>query len=192
MAVNKVIYGGDTLIDLSGDTVTAQQLLSGVTAHDKAGNKIVGSYSPPSPPSGTLNISANGSYNVHNYANVSVNVPVRYFGTIITVSNTSKIVISGIPFYPAGYIAMPGNFASTRNYTFSKNQEIAFAYIYTDLGWSDERFGISLNGTNETFLVYPNYSVSGSGNNWSATITPSSSGKSFRSGTQYTFRFFGV
>lgn len=180
-----MIYGGDTLIDLSGDTVTAQQLLSGVTAHDRAGNKIVGSYSPPSPPAGTLNISANGSYNVHNYANVSVNVPIRFFDAIITISSTSQIIVSGIPFAPAGYVAMPGNFAGTRNYTFSRNQEIAFANV-------DGRLGISLNGTNETFLVYPNYSVSGSGNNWSATITPSSSGKSFRSGTQYTFRFFGV
>lgn len=44
MAVNKVIYGKNTLIDLTGDTVTKSSLLKGVTAHDKAGNKIVGIY----------------------------------------------------------------------------------------------------------------------------------------------------
>lgn len=40
--VNKVIYGGDVLIDLTGDTVTADKLLSGITAHDKSGAKITG------------------------------------------------------------------------------------------------------------------------------------------------------
>lgn len=40
--INKVIYGGRTLIDLTGDTVTVDKLLSGVTAHDKSGAKITG------------------------------------------------------------------------------------------------------------------------------------------------------
>lgn len=42
MAINKVIYGGNTLLDLSGDTVSADKLLKGLTAHDKAGVKITG------------------------------------------------------------------------------------------------------------------------------------------------------
>ena len=42
MAVNKVIYGGRTLIDLTGDTVTADKLLTGFTAHDKSGAVIEG------------------------------------------------------------------------------------------------------------------------------------------------------
>lgn len=40
--VNKVIYGGTTLIDLTADTVTASDLASGVTAHDKSGATITG------------------------------------------------------------------------------------------------------------------------------------------------------
>lgn len=42
MAINKVIYGGDTLIDLTADTVTANKILTGYTAHDKAGEEITG------------------------------------------------------------------------------------------------------------------------------------------------------
>lgn len=42
MAINKVIYGGETLIDLTGDTVDAAHLLSGYTAHDKSGAVITG------------------------------------------------------------------------------------------------------------------------------------------------------
>lgn len=37
MAINKVIYGGETLVDLTGDTVTADKILTGFTAHDKGG-----------------------------------------------------------------------------------------------------------------------------------------------------------
>jgi hypothetical protein len=39
---NKIIYGGDVLIDLTGDTVTAATLLSGAKAHDKSGAPITG------------------------------------------------------------------------------------------------------------------------------------------------------
>lgn len=42
MAVNKVIYDGTTLIDLTSDTVEADKLLTGYTAHDKSGTTITG------------------------------------------------------------------------------------------------------------------------------------------------------
>ena len=42
MAYNKIIYDGKTLIDLTGDTVTADKLLKDVTAHGKDGNAVVG------------------------------------------------------------------------------------------------------------------------------------------------------
>lgn len=40
--INKVIYGGNTLIDLTGDTVTADKILSGYTAHAASGEPITG------------------------------------------------------------------------------------------------------------------------------------------------------
>lgn len=42
MAINKVIYDGKTLIDLTGDSVTKDKLLVGYTAHDKSGEVIEG------------------------------------------------------------------------------------------------------------------------------------------------------
>lgn len=43
MGVAKVVYNNNVLIDLSGDTVTAATLAEGVTAHNAAGEAIVGS-----------------------------------------------------------------------------------------------------------------------------------------------------
>ena len=57
---NKVIYGNQTLIDLSSDTVTASSLLSGETAHDGSGAPITGTvviqhyYTGSSAPSASL------------------------------------------------------------------------------------------------------------------------------------------
>lgn len=45
MAVNKVIYGSDTLIDLTADTVTADKLKEGETAHSADGVLITGTMS---------------------------------------------------------------------------------------------------------------------------------------------------
>ncbi len=39
---NKVVYNGEILIDLTADTITADKLASGITAHDKSGASITG------------------------------------------------------------------------------------------------------------------------------------------------------
>lgn len=44
MPVSKVIYAGETLVDLTEDTVTPETLAEGVTAHDKTGAQITGTY----------------------------------------------------------------------------------------------------------------------------------------------------
>lgn len=42
MAISKVIYGGNTLIDLTADSVTADKLLKDITAHGADGEPIIG------------------------------------------------------------------------------------------------------------------------------------------------------
>lgn len=42
MGINKIIYGGNTLIDLTADTITPAKLQTGVTAHDRTGAVING------------------------------------------------------------------------------------------------------------------------------------------------------
>ena len=60
MAVNKVVYGTSVLVDLTEDTVTADKMLAGYTAHDKSGNQVTGNvtfatvYTGSGEPSGSL------------------------------------------------------------------------------------------------------------------------------------------
>ena len=42
MPISKVVYGNNTLIDLTEDTVTTEKLGAGVTAHTKSGQRITG------------------------------------------------------------------------------------------------------------------------------------------------------
>ncbi len=42
MAISKVVYGAQTLIDLTADTITADKVLTGYTAHGKDGEQISG------------------------------------------------------------------------------------------------------------------------------------------------------
>lgn len=46
-AINKVVFGSDTLIDLTADTVAPETLAAGITAHDKSGAAIVGTKKLP-------------------------------------------------------------------------------------------------------------------------------------------------
>lgn len=49
MGINRIDYGGRTLLDLTQDTVTPTSLAKGVTAHDSAGNLITGTLEAESP-----------------------------------------------------------------------------------------------------------------------------------------------
>lgn len=44
MAISKVVYDGNTLIDLTSDSVNASNLSKGTTAHNAAGEQIVGTF----------------------------------------------------------------------------------------------------------------------------------------------------
>lgn len=53
MAISKVIYGSQTLVDLTADTVTSDNLVSGIKAHTKAGEEITGTLVVKSVTTGT-------------------------------------------------------------------------------------------------------------------------------------------
>ncbi len=46
MSIKKIIYGDNTLLDLTNDTVTASHLETGYTAHDANGDEIIGTLNP--------------------------------------------------------------------------------------------------------------------------------------------------
>ena len=50
MSVNKVFFGAVSIMDISDSTVTADKLAKGVTAYDKAGEKITGTMEASSAP----------------------------------------------------------------------------------------------------------------------------------------------
>lgn len=50
MAVNKVVFGAVSIMDISDSTVTADKLAKGVTAYDKTGEKITGTMEASSVP----------------------------------------------------------------------------------------------------------------------------------------------
>ena len=88
--VNKVTYGDKVLVDLTSDTVTAGNMLSGITAHDKSGAIVTGTISSKT----SSNLTASGA---------TVTVPAGYYA-----SNASKSVTTATQVTPSISISSTG------------------------------------------------------------------------------------
>ena len=99
VAINKVTFGGNTLIDISGDTVTASTLLSGYTAHDASGTQITGqaagslpTYTGATTVTPTESTQTLSTANTSVLANITVNPIPDNYGRITQVGN--RLVIT--------------------------------------------------------------------------------------------------
>lgn len=82
-----------TAVDLSDDTVRADKLVSGYTAHDATGTAIEGTLQPGITPTGTISITQNGTgidVGQYAYANVSVSGGSPNLQTVTDVDPTES------------------------------------------------------------------------------------------------------
>lgn len=137
MAVNKVEVNGETKLDLTQDTVTPENLLSGVTAHNAAGEPIVGTV-----------------------------VGIKLTGIAITTPPTKTAYNAGETFDPAGMVvtATYSNGAKLTNpsYTFSPAGVLTVGDTAVTITYSEG--GVTKTATQAiTVKAIPIYGVSWDG-----------------------------
>ena len=134
MAINKVVYGGDTLIDLTGDTVTEADVMQGVTFHSADGVPRVGTASGGG---GNAKVcSARGNAN----ESLSSNSPIKLtINTPIVNSDTNSFELynGGIRCLKNGIVAISGALyqrstaaAEVGVYIFMNSVEKTSNYVY--------------------------------------------------------------
>ena len=110
MAVNKVVLGEDTLIDLTADTVSADKLSKGITAHNMAGEPIVGTMEASG--GGTNYTFTNGLTETDGTVSWDLNDRIKAGSgnyTIILGEPNSSTISSGTDNIIKGYEKVTGN-----------------------------------------------------------------------------------
>jgi hypothetical protein len=120
MAVNKVEAFGETLIDLTGDTVTPETLAQGATAHNAAGESITGVMPASGGTSNILQVTTTASlssemggvlYNTsHSFSEIKNAYNNGYF--IFIIIDISQISANTFISIPLTIIDFANNFAS--------------------------------------------------------------------------------
>ena len=143
MAINKVVLNNEVQLDLTADTVTADKLLKGYTAHDKSGASIVGTYEGGSTPSPTED-------------NASV-IFVDYDGTLLETWTKDEVAgKTALPTPPAheGLVFEEWNWSLADIQGDTTGQVITVApYYHTSSGYVE--IDIELNeGTGKTAYLF--------------------------------------
>ena len=97
MAKNKIIFGGTTLIDLTGDTATAAQILDGFTAHINSGEQV----------EGTCTYDADTSDATAQVAEILLNKTAYVNGTKLTGTMPNNGAVTGTISTKAGQYTIP-------------------------------------------------------------------------------------
>lgn len=95
--INKIIYGGRTLIDLTSDTITADKLLEGYTAHDKSGAIITG----------TNTYDSDTSNDTAAVAEILINKTAHARGTQLTGTMPNNGAVNGVISTVSGSYTVP-------------------------------------------------------------------------------------
>lgn len=89
MAISKVIYGDDTLIDITDSTIDSDNMLQGTVGYDSAGVRTVGSAVIPTVNDSTITIQENSNtvdtFTLNQSSNKTIDIPVNqsYYGTCV-------------------------------------------------------------------------------------------------------------
>lgn len=100
MAKNKIIYGGEVLIDLTADTAQASDILSGQTAHIRTGEKVTGTC--------TYDLDTSGA--TASATEILSGQTAGVNGEMVTGSMTNNGAVSGTISTKAGTYTIPQGF----------------------------------------------------------------------------------
>lgn len=118
MGRSKIVYAGDTLLDLTEDTVTPETLLKGTTAHNAAGELITGVYEPMNIKQYTGTLLASGwAADSHGYQ--AQTITIAGLKASYDVDPQWDVALSGTD--PDADAALLEGFALIHNYTTGAN-----------------------------------------------------------------------
>ena len=146
MGVSKVDFAGNTLVDLTGDSVTPATLKKGETAHNAAGEQIVGTMEA----GGSTTPGAPGDITFYDYD-----------GTIVTSWTLEELVTkTALPDYPSheGLICQGWNWSLADLKTTNRKMNVGAMYI-TDDGKTRIYIRLEEGRTSPMLGVCPNGTV---------------------------------
>lgn len=132
MGVNKVIYNGQVLIDLTSSTVTPETLAEGVIAFNSAGEQITGTYVISGGYTNQVPISINADGTIYNVIGYKTGYRVRSGGA--EAAQVNSICTGFIPFKLGDTLRIKpalGNTSTTSCINFSDGS-------FTNLGQSNQ------------------------------------------------------
>ena len=110
MGYSKVDYNGETLMDISNDTVTPETLVEDATAHNANGDPITGIAKAVTDGLLLTPLTTNGTHETKGFSHVEVNVPGQYYATTLAPSSDALTASFRVGFEPRLFMIVPVNY----------------------------------------------------------------------------------